>query len=114
MSEYEIANLALQQATITAGYWQTGITLAVSSSLVLYGFRVMRRSSDMRSAELQADREDRSEQHAEAMRVSERRHTEAMRVSEERHTEAMKASEERHIEAMKALQALIERTAPPG
>ena len=103
MSEYEIANLALQQATITAGYWQTGITLAVSSSLVLYGFRVMRRASDTRSAELQADREDRREQHTEAMKVAERRHTEAMKTSEGRHTEAMKA-----------LQALIERTAPPG
>ena len=92
MSEYEIANLTLRQATITAGYWQTGLTLAVSSSLVLYGFRVMRRASDTRSAELQADREDRREQH----------------------TEAMKTSEDRHAEAMKALQALIERTAPPG
>ena len=91
MSEYEIANLAVQQAAITAGYWQTGITLAVSSSLVLYGFRVMRRASDTRSAELQAHREDRRQQH----------------------TEAMKAAEQRHSEAMKALQELIERTAPP-
>ena len=45
MSEYEIATLALQQATITAGYWQTGITLAVSSSLVLYGFHIMRQGT---------------------------------------------------------------------
>ena len=95
MSEYEIANLALQQATITAGYWQTGITLAVSSSLVLYGFHIMRQGTKQRRVE------------------TSQQHTEVMKVSERRHTEAMKASEERHIEAMKALQALIERTAPP-
>ena len=69
MSEYEIANLALQQATITAGYWQTGITLAVSSSLVLYGFRGVRRASDTRGAELQADREDQRQRHTEAMKA---------------------------------------------
>ena len=106
MSEYEIANLALQQATITAGYWQTGITLAVSSSLILYGFHIMRQGTKQRCVET-------SQQHTETMTVAEQRHTEVMKVSERRHTEAMKTSEERHIEAMKALQALIERTAPP-
>ena len=106
MSEYEIANLALQQATITAGYWQTGITLAVSSSLVLYGFHIMRQGTKQRRVET-------TQQHTEAMTAAEQRHIEVMRVSEERHIEAMKASEERHIEAMKALRALIERTAPP-
>ena len=95
MSEYEIANLALQRAAITAGYWQTGITLAVWSGLVLYGCRIMRRGTEQRRAE------------------KTQQHTETMTVAEQRHTEAMKASEERHIEAMKALQALIERTAPP-
>ena len=106
MSEYEIANLAVQQAAITAGYWQTGITLAVSSGLVLYGFRIMRRGTEQRRAET-------TQQHTEAMTVADQHHTEVMEVAERRHTEAMKASEERHIEAMKALQALIERTAPP-
>lgn len=95
MSEYEIANLALQRAAITAGYWQTGITLAVWSGLVLYGCRIMRRGTEQRRAE------------------KTQQHTETMTVAEQRHTEAMKASEERHIEAMKALQELIERTAPP-
>ena len=95
MSEYEIANLAVQQATITAGYWQTGVTLAVSSGLVLYGCRIMRRGTEQRRAE------------------KTQQHTETMTVAEQRHTEAMKASEDRHIEAMKALQELIERTAPP-
>jgi len=95
MSEYEIANLALQRAAITAGYWQTGITLAMWSGLVLYGCRIMRRGTEQRRAE------------------KTQQHTETMTVAEQRHTEVMKASEERHIEAMKALQALIERTAPP-
>ena len=84
MSEYEIANLAVQQAAITAGYWQTGITLAVSSGLVLYGFRIMRRGTEQRRAE-----------------------------TTQQHTEVMTVAEQRHTEAMKALQELIERTAPP-
>ena len=117
MSEYEIANLALQQATITAGYWQTGITLAVSSSLVLYGFHIMRQGTKQRrveTAQQHAEAMTVAEQrHTEVMKTSEEHHTEAMKASEERHLEAMKASEERHLEAMKALQALIERTAPP-
>ena len=128
MSEYEIANLAVQQAAITAGYWQTGITLAVSSGLVLYGFRIMRRGTEQRRAETTqqhteamtvADQhhtevmEVAERRHTEVMEVAERRHTEVMEVAERRHTEAMKASEDRHIEAMKALQELIERTAPP-
>ena len=95
MSEYEITNLALQRAAITAGYWQTGISLAVWSGLVLYGCRIMRRGTEQCRAE------------------KTKQHTETMTVAEQRHTEAMKASEERHIEAMKALQELIERTAPP-
>ena len=95
MSEYEIANLALQRAAITAGYWQTGITLAVWSGLVLYGCRIMRRGTEQRRAE------------------KTQQHTETMTVAEQRHTEAMEVSKRRHIEAMKALQALIERTAPP-
>ena len=117
MSEYEIANLALQRAAITAGYWQTGITLAVWSGLVLYGCRIMRRGTEQRRAEKTQQHTETmtvaDQRHTEVMEVSKRRHTEVMEVAERRHTEAMKASEERHIEAMKALQELIERTAPP-
>ena len=102
MSEYEVANLGLQQANLdiqqanlglrqaalglqqaalTATYWQTGIsaglsllTLIVSSCLVLYGFRLMRRGTERRERE----------------------------------------ADQRHTEAMTALRTLIERTAPPG
>lgn len=88
MSEYEVANLGIQQANLglrqaalTATYWQTGITvglslltLVVSSCLVLYGFRLMRHGTERRARE----------------------------------------AEQRHTEAMTALRTLIERTAPPG
>ena len=127
MSEYEVANLSLQQANLdiqhanlglrkaalglqqaalTATYWQTGIsaglsllTLAVSSSLVLYGFRLMRRGTERRARE------------------ADQRHTEAMTAlrtlisgTERRAREA----DQRHTEAMTALRTLIKRTAPPG
>ena len=56
MSEYETANLALEQAALAATYWQTGLsavlsllTLAVSSGLVLYGFRLMGRGTEQRA-----------------------------------------------------------------
>ena len=67
MSEYEVASLGLRQAALTATYWQTGIsaglsllTLIVSSCLVLYGFRLMRRGTERRARE--AD-----QRHTEAM-----------------------------------------------
>ena len=78
MTEYETAalavqqaGLALQQAALTASYWQTGMTLAVSSGLVLYGFRVMRQGTDARRAEMDA-----------AAKAAEQRHTETMRALE--------------------------------
>ncbi len=109
MSEYEVANLGLQQAALDlqqtalglqqtaldlqragldlqqaglmATYWQIGIsaglsllTLAVSSGLVFYGFRLMRRGTEQRARE----------------------------------------ADQRHTESMTALRALIERTAPPS
>ena len=58
MTEYEAAalavqqaSLAVQQAVLTASYWQTGITLAVSSGLILYGFRIMRVEGRARAQE---------------------------------------------------------------
>ena len=60
MTEYEAAALAVQQAVLTVSYWQTGITLAVSSGLVLYGFRIMRAEGRTRAQE-------RADRHAETM-----------------------------------------------
>ena len=67
MTEYETANLALQQAVLTASYWQTGITLAVSSGLVLYGFRLMRRGIDARLVEMDAAAKAAEQPHIETM-----------------------------------------------
>lgn len=104
MSEYEVASLGLRQAALTATYWQTGIsaglsllTLAISSGLVLYGFRLMRRGTEQRARE------------------ADHRHTEAMTAL---HTlisgteQGAREADQRHTEAMTALHTLIERTAP--
>lgn len=127
MSEYEVANLGLQQANLdiqqaalglrqtalglqqaalTATYWQTGIsaglsllTLIVSSCLVLYGFRLMRRGTERRARE--AD-----QRHTEAMA--------ALRALISGMEQGAREAEQRHTEAMTALRTLIERTAPPG
>ena len=81
MTEYEAASLAVQhaslaveEAVLTAAYWQTGIsattsalTLAVSSGLVLYGFRLMRRGTEQRWAEMAAAATAAEQRHAESM-----------------------------------------------
>ena len=59
--------LALQQGSLTLGYWQTALsalTLAVSSGLVMYGFRLMRLGTEQR-------REEARQQHTETMRALE-------------------------------------------
>lgn len=93
MTEYETANLALQQAALTASYWRTGITLAVLSGVVLYGFRLMRRDTDDRRAEMDA-----------AAKAAEQRHIKTMTVLRQ---------QGRALERQgRALEAPIERTAP--
>lgn len=69
MTEYETANLALQQAALIAPYWQTGITLSVSSGLVLYGFRLMRRGIDARRAEMDAAAKAAEQRHIKTMTI---------------------------------------------
>ena len=57
------AGLDLQQGNLTLGYWQIGLsalTLAVSSGLVLYGFRLMWLGTEQR-------REEARQQHEETM-----------------------------------------------
>ena len=77
MTEYETASLAVQQASLaleeaalTVAYWQivfSALTLAVSSGLVLYGFRLMRQGTEQRRAEMDV-----------AAAAAEQRHTESM------------------------------------
>ena len=60
-TEYEAASLAVQQAGLTVAYWQTGLsalTLAVSSGLVLYGFRLMRLGTEQRWEETRQRHEE--------------------------------------------------------
>ena len=72
------AGLTLQEAALTSSHWHTGITLAVSSCLMLYGFRIMRQSTEARNAALQADQEQRRQEHVETMRRMDQQHAEAM------------------------------------
>lgn len=102
------ASVALQQAALTASHWHTGITLAVSSCLVLYGFRIMRQSTDARNAALQADQEQRHQKHAETMQRMDREHAETMRRMDQQHAEATDAL---HT-IIHGLETTIERTAP--
>ena len=107
MTEYETASLALQQAALTASYWQTGITLAVSSGLVLYGFRLVHRGTEARRAEIDA-----------ATKAAEQRHTETMTVLRQqgRALEQQGRALDQQVRALdrqgRALEALIERTVP--
>ena len=67
MTEFEAASLAIRQAALSVSYWQTGLsalTLAVSSGLILYGFRLMRLGTEQR-------REEANQHHTETMRALE-------------------------------------------
>lgn len=67
MTEFEAASLAIRQAAVAVSYWQTGLsalTLAISSGLILYGFRLMRLGTEQR-------REEANQHHTETMRALE-------------------------------------------
>ena len=67
MTEFKAASLAIRQAALSVSYWQTGLsalTLAVSSGLILYGFRLMRLGTEQR-------REEANQHHTETMRALE-------------------------------------------
>lgn len=107
MTEYQTTNLALQQAALTESYWRTGITLAVLSGVVLYGFRLMRQDTDDRRAEMDA-----------AAKAAEQRHVETMTVLRQqgRALDQQNRALDQQGRALerqgRALEALIERTAP--
>lgn len=124
------AGLALQEAVLTASHWHTAITLAVSSCLVLYGFRIMRQSTEARNAALQADQEQRRQEHTETMRRMEQQHAETMQHMDREHAETMQRMDREHDETVRridrqhteamdtlrtiihGLETTIERTAP--
>lgn len=114
MTEYETANLALQQAALTASYWQTGITLAVSSGLVLYGFRLMRRGTDARRAEMDAAAKAAEQRHVETMTVLQQqgRALDQQSRALDQQNRALDQQSRALDRQGRALEALIERTAP--
>ena len=119
MDEFQTATLALQQAALTASHWHTALTLGVSSGLVLYGFRIMHQGTEARNAALQADREQRRQEHVETVRRMEQQHAEAMQRMDREHDETMRRIDQQHAEAtdtlhtiIHGLETTIERTAP--
>ena len=72
---YQNASLAIQQGSLTLATWRTVLgvlTLAVSSGLVLYGFRLMRLGTKQRREEAQQQHEETMAalmQQGEALRV---------------------------------------------
>ena len=75
MTEFEAATIAYQNASLTLATWQTvlsALTLAVSSGLVLYGFRLMRLGTEQRREEAQQQHEETMtalQQQGDALRV---------------------------------------------
>lgn len=119
----------IEPATL-ASLIQSGVTLLVSSGLVLYGFRLMRQSIRQRRDESTQQHEQTmaalAQQHEQTMaalayqrRQQREQHEEAMRAIDKQHAQAIrtlgKHNEQRrhqHAQAMRALEILIERTAP--
>ena len=121
MSEFEIASLDYQTATLAARHWANwiaGIALAVSAAvgaaqcgIVAWGIREMVRANRERAR--QADAQARAaERRAEAQaRAADQRHTESMRRLDaliDGQAEQRRASDAQ----TRALMELIERTAP--
>ena len=103
MSEFELASLDYQTATLAARHmanWiaATGIFVSVlQTGIVAWGIREM----------IRANRERGRRADAQA-RTDERRLDERRRADEQRHEERLRADEQRHFENMRRLDALIE------
>ena len=128
MSEFEIAGLDYQTATLAARHWANwiaGLALAVSAAvgaaqcaIVAWGIREMVRANRERAR--QADAQTRAaERRAEAQaRAADQRHTENMAAlsDQSRRLDALIEGQAEQRQALNAavagLQALLERTAP--
>ncbi len=113
MSEYEIASLNLQEASLNLQEIVTWGTVAYTAiafmtfCLIGYGIYIMNRSNNKRSEAIEALNE-------RIFHADERRHKEAMAAHKEfmeahkaAHEESMKRSMAAHEESMTALKALI-------
>ena len=132
--DYQTATLAARHAGlwIAAAHVVVGL---IQTAVVAWGIRAMIRAGAERAAVAQREAARADRRHAEnmqagadAMQAAAARHAGAMQAAAARHAENMqagadarRAADARHAENMealkaqtRALEALIERTAPPG
>ena len=125
--DYQTATLAARHAGlwIAAAHVVVGL---IQTAVVAWGIRAMMRAGAERAAAAQREAARADQRHAEtmqagaeAMQAAAARHADAMQAAAARHADAMRAADARHAENMealkaqtRALEALIERTAPPG
>jgi len=87
MTEFEIASIALQKASLWASYGQIAATVTIGLgqiAIVWHGIRAMQRAGDRRARE-----------------------------QDQRHAETMRRQDRQHAETMPALETLIRRTGRP-
>ena len=118
--DYQTATLAARHA----GLWIAAAHVVVGllqTAVVAWGIRAMIRAGAERAAAAQREAARADQRHAETMQAAAARHADAMQAAAARHADAMRAADARHAENMealkaqsRALEALIERTAPPG
>ena len=125
--DYQTATLAARHAGlwIAAAHVVVGL---IQAAVVAWGIRAMMRAGAERAAAAQREAARADRRHAETMQAAAARHAEnmqagaeAMQAAAARHADAVRAADARHAENMealkaqsRALEALIERTAPPG
>ena len=113
MSEFEIASLDYQTATLSARHWANwiaGIALAVSAAvdaaqcaIVAWGIRKMVRANRERAHRADAQALA-AERRADAQALVAERHADAQALAAERRAEAQtRAADQRHAENMAAL-----------
>ena len=107
--DYQTATLAARHAGlwIAAAHVVVGL---IQTAVVAWGIRAMIRAGAERAAAAQREAARADQRHAENMQAAAARHADAMQAAAARHAENMEALKAQS----RALEALIERTAPPG
>ena len=130
MSEFEIATVAFQEASLALAWVSSigggisALAAVIAATGIWCGIAAMNRSNKDRARALDQQRLADDQRHAEAMTAhretmaaNKRRHEEAMAAHKETmaaHGEAVAANERRHEESMAALKELIRRTSGPS
>jgi len=98
MTEFEIAGIALREASLWASWGQIAATVTIGLgqiAIVWHGIRAMQRAGDRRARE------------------QDQRHAETMQRQDQQHAETMRRQDRQHAETMLALETLIRRTGRP-